>query len=155
MVTIAAPSDPTHVVGLFRDHVPEIEAGARPRCCSPGARSGSSASSCSTPRSTSLAAKVARLQQALLILHSPRDTTVDIGNATRIFTAAKHPKSFVSLDHADHLLSAKRDAIYAANVIAAWSEPYVNSAIATPRPMKCTVLAGPVSLMNCPGSNTA
>ena len=66
--------------------------------------------------------------EAPLVLHSPRDTTVDIGNATRIFTAAKHPKSFVSLDHADHLLSARRDAVYAANMIAAWAEPYAWSA---------------------------
>ena len=72
----------------------------------------------------SLISKVARLRQALLIMHSPRDATVDIGNATRIFKAAKHPKSFVSLDRADHLLSARHDAVYAANVIAAWAEPY-------------------------------
>jgi putative redox protein len=57
-------------------------------------------------------------------MHSPHDAIVDIANATRIFTAAKHPKSFVSLDRADHLLSAKADAVYAANVIAAWCEPY-------------------------------
>jgi putative redox protein len=61
-------------------------------------------------------------------MHSPRDTTVDIANATRIFTAAKHPKSFVSLEHADHLLSARADAVYAANLIAAWAEPYAWSA---------------------------
>jgi putative redox protein len=58
-------------------------------------------------------------------MHSPRDTTVDISNATRIFTAARHPKSFVSLDRADYLLSARADAIYAANVIAAWAQPYM------------------------------
>jgi len=72
-----------------------------------------------------LASKISALRQALLVMHSPRDTTVDISNATRIFTAARHPKSFISLDRADHLLSAKPDAAYAANVIAAWAEPYV------------------------------
>jgi len=76
--------------------------------------------------------QVARLRQALLVMHSPRDTTVDIANATRIFTAAKHPKSFVSLDRADHLLSAKPDAVYAANVIAAWAEPYAWGVVPLP-----------------------
>jgi putative redox protein len=60
-------------------------------------------------------------------MHSPRDTTVDIVNAEHIFTAAKHPKSFISLDDADHLLSRKRDAVYVANMIAAWSERYIES----------------------------
>jgi fermentation-respiration switch protein FrsA (DUF1100 family) len=54
-----------------------------------------------------------------------RDDTVDIANAARIFTAAKHPKSFVSLDDADHLLTVRVDAVYAADLIAAWSERYV------------------------------
>ena len=75
-----------------------------------------------------LASKIARLRRALLVMHSPGDTTVDIANATRIFTAAKHPKSFVSLEHADHLLSARADAAYAANVIAVMQEPYAWSA---------------------------
>ena len=71
-----------------------------------------------------LTAKLAGLRRALLVMHSPTDATVDISNATRIFMAAKHPKSFVSLDRADHLLTAKPHAVYAANVIAAWAEPY-------------------------------
>ena len=72
-----------------------------------------------------LVAKIARLRQALLVMHSPRDTTVDISNATRIFTAAKHPKSFISLDSADHLLTVREDAVYAANLIAAWAVRYL------------------------------
>ena len=71
---------------------------------------------------------IGALKKALLILHSPRDTIVGIDNAAKIFTAAKHPKSFLSLDHADHLLTNRRDASYAANVIAAWAEPYAWSA---------------------------
>jgi alpha-beta hydrolase superfamily lysophospholipase len=65
------------------------------------------------------------LKAALLILHAPRDAVVGIDNATRIFTAARHPKSFVSLDDADHLLSRAEDAEYAAEVIAAWAARYV------------------------------
>ena len=78
----------------------------------------------------SLMAHVAKLHKALLIMHSPTDDTVGIDNATNIFVAAKHPKSFVSLAGADHLLSGKRDAAYVADVIAAWAERYVEPAAA-------------------------
>jgi uncharacterized OsmC-like protein len=70
--------------------------------------------------------QVAQLHKALLVMHSPTDDTVGIDNATRIFLTAKHPKSFVSLAGADHLLSTKRDAAYVADVIAAWVERYID-----------------------------
>jgi uncharacterized OsmC-like protein/alpha-beta hydrolase superfamily lysophospholipase len=66
------------------------------------------------------------LRKALLILHSPRDAIVDIDNAAQIFMAAKHPKSFVSLDDADHLLTRAADAAYAAEIIAAWASRYLD-----------------------------
>jgi putative redox protein len=66
------------------------------------------------------------LRKALLVFHSPTDETVGIENASAIFTAAKHPKSFVSLAGADHLLSRREDAGYVANVIAAWAERYLD-----------------------------
>jgi putative redox protein len=72
--------------------------------------------------------RVARLRRALLIFHSPTDDTVGIENASAIFTAAKHPKSFISLAGGDHLLSSKTDAAYVANVIAAWAERYLDAA---------------------------
>ena len=124
VVTIAAPSDPTHVVGLFRDRVPEIEAQGDAEVLLAGRPFRIKRQFLVDAAEQNLTAKVARLRQALLIMHSPRDATVDIGNATRIFMAAKHPKSSLSLNHADHLLSSRRDASYAANVIAAWAEPY-------------------------------
>jgi putative redox protein len=65
-------------------------------------------------------------RKALLILHSPQDTTVGINNAEEIFKAARHPKSFVSLDGADHLLSKKEDSEYVGNVIAGWASRYVD-----------------------------
>ena len=68
---------------------------------------------------------MAGLKKALLIFHSPVDATVGIDNAAAIYGAAKHPKSFVSLDDADHLLSRKEDAEYVAGVIAAWVRRYV------------------------------
>ncbi|MEO1243205.1 MAG: bifunctional alpha/beta hydrolase/OsmC family protein [Pseudomonadota bacterium] len=66
------------------------------------------------------------LKKPLLVMHAPLDETVGIDNATRIFVAAKHPKSFVSLDTADHLLSNTRDAHYAASVLAAWAARYLD-----------------------------
>lgn len=68
----------------------------------------------------------AELKKPFLILHAPQDNTVGVENATRLFVAAKHPKSFVSLDTADHLLSRKADASYAADVIATWAERYID-----------------------------
>jgi uncharacterized OsmC-like protein len=68
---------------------------------------------------------LANLRKALLVMHAPRDQTVGIEHATTIFAAAKHPKSFVSLDSADHLLSNSLDATYAAEVLAAWASRYV------------------------------
>jgi putative redox protein len=73
-----------------------------------------------------LADCLANLRKALLVLHSPTDDLVGIENASAIFTAAKHPKSFVSLAGADHLLSRRADAVYVAEVIAAWSERYLD-----------------------------
>src|ERR1700733_14177851 len=72
-----------------------------------------------------LMAHVAKLHKALLVMHAPTDNTVGIDNATRIFVTAKHPKSFVSLAGADHLLTNKNDAAYVADVIAAWATRYL------------------------------
>jgi putative redox protein len=77
---------------------------------------------------------IGSLKKALLILHSPRDTLVGIDNAAKIFMAAKHPKSFVSLDDADHLLTRAVDAAYAAEVLAAWSSRYLEQPSAEPVP---------------------
>ena len=76
--------------------------------------------------------KVAKLHKALLIMHSPTDDTVGIDNATRFSSPPSIPKSFVSLAGADHLLSGKRDATYAADVIAAWAERYIEPEAVAP-----------------------
>ena len=73
-----------------------------------------------------LAGRIAELRKALLVFHSPTDDTVGIDNASHIFTAAKHPKSFISLAGADHLLLRPSDAAYVAHVIAAWAERYLD-----------------------------
>jgi len=124
VVTIAAPSDPRHVIGLFRDQVPQIQADGEAEVLLEGRRFTIKRQFLIDAEEQHLMAKVAQLRQALLVMHGPRDTTVDIANAGRIFTAAKHPKSFISLHHADHLLSSREDAVYVSNLIAAWSAPY-------------------------------
>jgi putative redox protein len=75
---------------------------------------------------------VAKLHKALLVMHAPTDDTVGIDNATHLFVAAKHPKSFVSLAGADHLLTQKHDAVYVADVIAAWASRYLDATAVAP-----------------------
>lgn len=127
VATIAAPSDPGHVTGLFRDRIPEIEAEGEAVVQLAGRPFRIRREFLQDVSEQNLRAKVHELQRALLILHSPLDTTVPIDHAATIFANARHPKSFVSLDDADHLLTRHRDAAYAANVIAAWSERYLPS----------------------------
>ena len=79
-----------------------------------------------------LAARIAALRRPLLVLHAPNDTVVGIDNASRIFLAAKHPKSFVSLDDADHLLTRAVDGAYVAEVLAAWASRYLDAPQSAP-----------------------
>ena len=71
---------------------------------------------------------LAKMKKALLVCHAPRDEYVGIANATEIFAAARHPKSFLSLDTADHLLRKREDASYLADMIAAWASRYLPAA---------------------------
>ncbi|RYY85452.1 MAG: alpha/beta fold hydrolase, partial [Comamonadaceae bacterium] len=97
VATIAAPSDPAHVVALFRDSVPEIEQQGEATVQLAGRPFRIRREFLADVAEQNLRVKVAQLQRALLVLHSPVDATVPIGNATGIFVAARHPKSFVSL----------------------------------------------------------
>lgn len=83
-------------------------------------------------RTHDLSEHIAELGKALLVMHAPRDATVGVENASRIFTAARHPKSFVSLDDADHLLTRQSDAGYAASIIATWAERYLPDPTSVP-----------------------
>jgi putative redox protein len=125
VVTIAAPSDPAHVTGLFRDRIEDIRRHGKVEVSLAGRPFPISREFLDDIAEHGLMAQVANLHKALLILHSPTDDTVGIDNATRIFVAAKHPKSFVSLADADHLLTDRRDAAYVADVIAAWATRYL------------------------------
>src|SRR5246500_1909029 len=130
VVTIAAPSDPAHVTGLFKDHVEDIRKSGEARVSLAGRPFTIKRSFLDDVAEQNLMAGIASLHKALLVMHSPTDDTVGIDNATRIFVAAKHPKSFVSLSGADHLLSQRRDSSYVADMIAAWATRYVDLAAA-------------------------
>ncbi|MCK1492389.1 OsmC family protein [Bradyrhizobium sp. 180] len=128
VVTIAAPSDPAHVTGLFKDHIDNIRAQGEVDVSLAGRTFRIKREFLDDIVEHELMKDVTGLHKALLVMHSPVDDTVGIDNATKIFVAAKHPKSFISLDHADHLLAKPGDALYAADVIAAWASRYVDTA---------------------------
>ena len=125
VVTIGAPADVAHVqhqisgdiAAVERDGEGEVSIGGRPFTIT--------RTFLENLRGIDLAAEVGDLGRPLLILHSPTDQFVGIENAARLFEAAKHPKSFVSLAGADHLLLEARDAEFAATVIAAWASRYL------------------------------
>jgi len=132
VVTIAAPSDPVHVTGLFRDRLEDIRKHGKVEVSLAGRPFHITRDFLDDIAEHGLMAQVTNLHKALLIMHSPTDDTVGIDNATRIFAAAKHPKSFVSLAGANHLLDDRRDAAYVADVIAAWTTRYLEPVVSEP-----------------------
>jgi putative redox protein len=126
VVTVAAPFDPVHVTHLFRDKIGAIREQGELEVSLGGRPFRIKREFLNDIEMHKQSERIARLRKALLIFHSPTDETVGIENATDIFIAAKHPKSFVSLAGADHLLSRKEDSAYVANVIAAWAERYLD-----------------------------
>jgi len=127
VVTIAAPCDPTHVTGLFKGRLDDIAAAGEVDATLAGRQFRISRAFVDDLAEHKLLERIANLRKALLLFHSPTDQIVGIDNASRIFTAAKHPKSFVSLADADHLLSRRSDAAYVANIIRAWAERYLDA----------------------------
>jgi putative redox protein len=125
VATIAAPSDPGQVTNLFADRIEDIRTRGHGEVTLGGRSFRIRREFLDDVSEQNLLAAVAVLRKALLILHSPTDQVVSIDSATRLFMAARHPKSFVSLDDADHLLGRRRDAVYAAEVIAAWAQRYL------------------------------
>jgi uncharacterized OsmC-like protein/alpha/beta superfamily hydrolase len=132
VVTIAAPSDPAYVTHLFKDRLEDIRLQGEVEVSLAGRPFRIKRELLDDVAEQNLMAQVTKLHKALLIMHSPTDDTVSIDNATHIFMAARHPKSFVSLAGADHLLNGKSDAAYVADVVGAWAERYI--APAAPQP---------------------
>ncbi|MDB4292220.1 bifunctional alpha/beta hydrolase/OsmC family protein [Maribacter sp.] len=126
VATIGAPSNPQHVQHLFKSDLKEIETTGKAVVNLSGRDFTIKKQFLDDLESKSLQKTIKNLRKALLVMHAPQDTTVGIKNAEEIYIAAHHPKSFVSLDGADHLLMNKKDSVYAGEVIAGWAQRYVD-----------------------------
>jgi putative redox protein len=125
VATVNAPADPSHVIRNFASATAEIESSGEAEVVLGGRRFMIRKSFIDDVRSQKLEEIIPNLHRALLVMHAPHDAVVDVSNAQLIFTAAKHPKSFISLDDADHMLSRRDDARYAGMVLAAWAARYM------------------------------
>jgi pimeloyl-ACP methyl ester carboxylesterase len=124
VVTIGAPYDPIHVLRLLDDALTDIAADGAADVLIGGRTIRVGAALIEDLRQQRPALE--NMARPLLVLHSPHDTVVGVENARRIFEAARHPKSFVALDRADHLLTSRTDAAYAARLIATWAQAYLD-----------------------------
>ncbi|RWD29833.1 MAG: OsmC family protein [Mesorhizobium sp.] len=127
VATIGAPADAAHVLKNFGASLKDIEESGEAEVGLAGRKFLVKKQFVDDARAQRISDAVAALKKPLLILHSPLDQTVGIENATDIFLAAKHPKSFVSLDRADHLLTKPEDATFAARVISGWLTHYLTA----------------------------
>lgn len=125
VVTIGAPSDPQHVTHLFAHAVDDIEQGGYAEVLIGGRPVRIGKDFLDDLEEHRQSERIAALGRPLLLLHAPHDEIVGIDNAGVIYAAARHPKSFVALDGADHLLTNVRQARRVAQLIAAWADPYL------------------------------
>ncbi|CUI80448.1 bifunctional alpha/beta hydrolase/OsmC family protein [Cognatishimia activa] len=125
IATLGAPFDPHHVTHNFGDALDQISEAGLAEVDLGGRPFTIRKEFVEDITDQKLAPAIADLKRALLVMHAPLDNVVDISNAAEIFGAAKHPKSFVTLDDADHLISRPEDAEYAAEVISAWAARYL------------------------------
>ncbi|PSQ86843.1 MAG: osmotically inducible protein C [Bacteroidetes bacterium QH_2_63_10] len=130
--TIGAPYDPEHVTRHLEDAVEDIKAKGEARITLSGRTFTIRKQFLDDLAATKMEETIRTLDRALLIFHSPIDQTVGVENAARIFQAAKHPKSFISLDDADHLLMDRADAEYVGVMLGAWAEKYVDRSRSEP-----------------------
>ncbi len=125
VATLGAPSNPEHVQHLIQSDVETIQKEGEAEVNIGGRSFKIKKQFIDDLKKHSLKTVLKDLRKSLLILHSPQDKTVGIENAAELYTTAFHPKSFISLDGADHLLTKKEDSIYAGGMIAAWAERYL------------------------------
>lgn len=126
VVTLGAPFDPGHVTHNFGDAIAEIEEKGSAAVHLGGRPIMIGRDFLHDVAAEKLVSHIQNMKSALLVMHAPLDDIVGVENATQIFVAAKHPKSFVTLDNADHLITRGEDAEYAAEVIAAWVSRYLD-----------------------------
>jgi len=129
--TVGAPYDPEHVTRHLQDAVADIKEKGEARVRLAGRTFTIQKQFLDDLAATKMEETIRTLDRALLIFHSPVDQTVGVNNAAKIFQAAKHPKSFVSLDDANHLLTDRSDAEYLGVVLGAWAEKYVDRPAST------------------------
>ena len=141
VATIGAPADVAHVLGTLKGDLPAIERDGRGEVTISGRPFPISAAFLASARAVRLVDVVHDLRVPLLFAHAPLDEVVDVDNARVLFEAARHPKSFVSLDDADHLLTRARDAGYVARLIADWADRYLPDAVEGDAPAEGTVEA--------------
>ena len=127
VATIGAPSDPAHLGRMLAGAAATIEAEGEAEVTIAGRNFRIRKQFLDDIRAQRLEDRIARLGKALLVFHGPKDEVVGIENAAAIFQAARHPKSFVSLDDADHLLTSKADGLYVGAVLAAWASRYLGT----------------------------
>ena len=127
VAVIGAPADTEHVIHNFAADVDEIRAKGEAEVTLAGRQFKIKAQFLDDLEGQNLQNRVAAMKKALIVFHSPVDATVGIENAASIFQAAKHPKSFVSLDNADHLLTKREDSIYVADVLSAWAARFIEA----------------------------
>lgn len=126
VATIGSPCDTTHIVHQFADQLEEIEEEGEAKVLLGGRPFIIKEQFLEDIGNQDIAKEIADLDRALMIFHSPQDRVVSIDNAAHIYGQARHPKSFVSLDGADHLLLKNpADAEYVAHVLAAWAHRYI------------------------------
>ncbi len=146
VITIGAPADPSHVVHNFEGSIKEIEDTGEAEVLLVGRPFRIQKQFINDVKEQNLKKDIETLKKALLVFHAPLDQTVGIENAADIYNAAKHPKSFISLDDADHLLTKRIDADYVADVIASWVDRYIGNSNAKspnlPTAKKDTVVVG-------------
>lgn len=126
VATIGAPADPKHVTHLITHGLDEITTKGYAEVSIGGRPFTIKKQFIDDLQAVDMSTVLKKLRKAVLIAHSPQDNIVGIGNAGEIFKAARHPKSFVSLDGADHLLSKAEDSNYIGGVIANWAKRYIN-----------------------------
>lgn len=127
VVTISSPSEPSHVLKLFKEDIKEIEKRGEGNVEIEGREFKIKKQFIDDLEKNNMNLKISNLKKALLVMHSPIDNVVGIDNASNIFLPAKHPKSFISLDNADHLLSKSEDAKYVGSVISSWSKRFLTA----------------------------
>lgn len=125
VATIGAPFDPQHVSHLFEEQRDEIEQAGLAEVKLAGRKFTIQRQFLEDLNAHAMADKIGSLGRALLVFHAPMDNVVGVDNAAHIFEAAKHPKSFVSLDDADHMLTRRQDSQYVADVLSAWAGRYL------------------------------